>query len=301
MNQLPVPDWQIDHIVACYHATGDAAPVIVGSPHSGSFYPVDFRFSCPLQDLQHAEDTAVDRLCAGAMAAGASLIAAQFPRSYIDVNRAIDDIDPGMIDGEWPAPTRISEKSRLGMGLVRTLCKPGVPVYARVLTLAEMRNRIDGYYLLYHRTLQKMTDDIMRRFGMVILLDCHSMPSLRDAAAQKFSPYANLFDRADIVLGDLDGQSCAPEISGFIAGLFRQSGYRVAMNDPYKGVEILRRHGHPHHNRHGLQIEINRALYMNEKTLALQDGFDKVQRDLAEIFTRICYFATHQLLAAAAD
>ena len=274
-------------------AKGVPAPLLVDSPHSGRIYPADFLPACPALMLQQAEDTLVDDLLSNAPDCGAILIAASFPRAYIDVNRAIDDIDTQLLSASWPGPVRQSDKGRVGMGLVRRICKPGVPVYNRKLTVAEVQARIDTYYRPYHAALHDALDLLKTQFGTTWHLNCHSMPSTLGRAA--------LHTRPDFVLGDRDGTSCSGGFTAFVADAVREMGYSVKINDPYKGVEILRRYGNPQSGVHSLQLEINRKLYLNEDTAQPHRGYGKLKADLTRLVEVVRAYTEDQIYAAAAD
>jgi len=273
-----------------------AVPVVFDSPHSGAEYPADFDYSCPFKLLRHAEDAHVDALFGAAPAAGATLIAALFPRSYIDVNRGIEDIDPQLIDQPWPGPVSASDKTRVGMGLVRRVCKPGLAMYERRLSVAEVRHRIEHYYQPYHQAVASALGDAHAAFGTVWHVNCHSMPSSGGARGP-----ANSWERADFVLGDRDGTTCAIGFRRMIQGTLERMGYDVRINDPYKGVELVRRFGHPRKGWHSIQIEVNRRLYMNEETLEKNAGFAKLKRDIDQLVKAVAAYAGDQLTAAAAD
>jgi N-formylglutamate deformylase len=215
------------------------------------------------------------------------LLGALFPRSYLDVNRALGDIDETLLDAPWPGEINPGEKTRAGMGLVRRFTKPNLPVYARKLNVAELQQRIARCYLPYHAMLQGICDRLHDKFGAVWLVNCHSMPA-RGNAMSSDGPNAL---RADFVLGDRDGTTCAPELTDFVARLLRGRGYSVKINDPYKGVEIVRRHGLPVQSRHALQIEVNRALYMDERTLAPNDRYATLKADLDHLIAGLASFA----------
>src|SRR6185437_10091912 len=254
-------------------------PLVFDSPHSGTEYPADFGYACPLEILRTSEDTHVDDLYGEAPRHGASLVGALFPRSYIDVNRNLADIDEALLDAAWPGKLAPGEKTRLGMGLVRRLAKPELPVYDRRLTVPEMEGRITRFYAPYHAMLQVALDRLHRKFGAVWLVNCHSMP----ARGSRMSSDGPAAVRADFVLGDRDGTTCASEMTDFVARLLRGCGYSVKINDPYKGVEIVRRHGRPAERRHALQIEVNRALYMDERTLAPNAHYATLKADLTHL------------------
>jgi N-formylglutamate amidohydrolase len=272
------------------------SPVVFDSPHSGSEYPADFGFSCPFKLLRHAEDAHVDTLFGAAPSFGATLIAALFPRSYIDPNRALEDIDQQLLDQPWPGPVSASDRARVGMGLVRRVCKPGLAMYDRKLTVAEVKSRIERYYRPYHQGVADAIDRAFGRFGAVWHVNCHSMPS---STAPRTLSHA--WDRADFVLGDRDGTTCDPGFRTMVQTTLERLGYDVRVNDPYKGVELVRRFGAPQRGRHSLQIEINRRLYMNEDTLERNQGFGRLKQNIDVLVASITAYADGQLTAAAAD
>lgn len=245
-----------------------AIPLVCDSPHSGTRYPADFGHALARQHVRRGEDTHVDTLWDAVPAAGGTLLAATFPRTYIDANRDLGDLDPDLLDDAWPEPLSPGAKTRLGHGLVWRDLDPGQPLYARRLTVAEVRGRIDGYYRPYHAALSGCIDDAVRRFGAVWHLNLHSMPS--DAYERLGLPGRAL---ADFVLGDRDGSTCEPGLLAVIESVLHAHGHTVARNDPYKGVELIRRMGQPALGRHSLQIEVNRRLYMDEATRERHGGY----------------------------
>jgi N-formylglutamate amidohydrolase len=253
------------------------APIalVLDSPHSGTDYPADFDYAAPRALVRQAEDTHVETLWRSAPEFGATLIEALFPRAYIDPNRSLEDIDEALLDAPWPGPVRRSRKTEQGIGLVWRLAREGAPMYARKLSVAEVQRRIDECYAPYHRALAQALDARHRQFGAVWHVNCHSMPAVGDTLADDPGRA-----RADFVLGDRDGTTCAPEFTAAVSDALRGMGYDVAVNDPYKGVELVRLHGRPGENRHSLQIEINRRLYMDETTLEPHEGFAGLRADL---------------------
>jgi N-formylglutamate deformylase len=262
-------------------------PLVFDSPHSGTSYPEDFRFSCPFEVLRTAEDTYVDELYSAAPACGATLIGAVFPRSYLDPNRAVDDLDATLIDGTWPSPLAPSRKTRTGLGLVRRVARTGVPIYDRKLGVDEVLARLERCHTPYHRVLDDSCRHVHRKFGSVWHVNCHSMPSSRSSKKGGHC--------ADFVLGDRDGTTCAPEFTEFVAQVLRRQGYTVRVNEVYKGVEIVKRQGHPAMHRHSLQIEVDRALYMDQKTLEKSPGFDHLRADITEMIAAIEDFVKARL------
>lgn len=258
---------------------GPLSPLVVDSPHSGRDYPADFAYICPSQLLRQTEDFLVDELVQGAVKAGATFVAATFPRSYIDVNRAENDIDPAVLAAPWVAPLELTERTALGLGLVRRLCMAGVPVYAAPLAVAEVKRRIENFYRPYHAALTAAINQRLELFGSSVLLNCHSMPSRSQDEGNA--------PRPDFILGDRNGTSCDPSVTRKVADFLHDMGYSVALNAPYKGMEIVRRHGLPQTGRHALQIEINRRLYMEERKLEKHAGFAALKSNLTELFAAL--------------
>jgi N-formylglutamate amidohydrolase len=254
-------------------------PLVLDSPHSGTEYPEDFRPGVALEKLRIAEDSYVDELYSHGPAAGATLIAARFPRSYIDPNRSLLDIDASLLAGPWPGPAVATRKTELGVGLIWRLLDSGQPIYARKLSVEEVKQRIVRYHQPYQRAVKDALDAAHEHFGAVWHLNLHSMP----AVSGKISEEGPGKPRADFVLGDRDGTTCAPEFTQAVSDALRGLGYSVKVNDPYKGVELVRKHGRPAERRHSLQIEVNRRLYMNEATLEKNAGFAALQADLARL------------------
>ncbi|PIF75772.1 N-formylglutamate deformylase [Variovorax sp. 54] len=247
-------------------------PLVLDSPHSGTVYPEDFRPVCDLATLRRAEDTHVEKLYAFASDTGAAWVEAHFPRSYLDANRDMTEVDTTMLDGPWTEPVstdpRVLSKVRLGKGLIWKLTDEGLPIYDRPLTVAEVRQRIDQCWRPYHAAVAQAIDDAHARHGYSIHINCHSMPAIAGSHATDFPGLAH----ADFVIGDRDGSTADPALSQQLCAHLRARGYSVDYNHPYKGVELVRRHGNPAANRHSIQVEINRKLYMDEATLALDEG-----------------------------
>ncbi|WP_029014881.1 N-formylglutamate amidohydrolase [Niveispirillum irakense] len=282
----------IDDVVVRHDPVGTPVPVLFDSPHSGTRYPADFNFICPFPLLRQAEDTYVDDLFNMVPDYGATYLCALFPRSYIDANRAPDDIDPAMLEGEWPWPVNPSGKSLAGMGLVRFLCRPGLPMYDGRLPVSVVMDRLENYWRPYHELLADSLDALHRQFGAVYHVNCHSMPSFTIGPDRQTT---------DFVLGDRDGTSCDPAFTSFIAAHLRGMGYKVRVNDPYKGVELVRRYANPAQGRHSLQLEIDRRLYMNEETLEIHHGFEPLRRDLTRLLVAIRDYALDRTARAAAE
>ncbi len=262
-------------------ALAGSTPLVLDSPHSGTHYPADFGAACDLALLRRAEDTHVEKIYSFAPALGAAWIEAHFPRTYLDVNRDTTELDVTLLDGPWSgalatAP-EVLDKVRLGKGLLWKLTDEGVPVYDRLLSVAEVQERIERCWQPYHRAVEQAIDAAHARHGYSIHLNCHSMPAV---AASHATLHPGMV-HADFVIGDRDGSSASPIVSLLICEHLRDCGYSVAHNHPYKGVELVRRYSDPQQQRHSVQIEINRKLYMDEQTLALDhNGFARLRMDL---------------------
>lgn len=256
-------------------------PLVLDSPHSGTVYPEDFRPACDLATLRRAEDTHVEKLYAFAPAMGAAWIEAHFPRSYLDANRDTTELDTALLDGPWTGPLstdpRVLSKVRLGKGLVWKLTDEGLPIYDRLLGVEEVRARIDNCWRPYHAAVAEAIEAAHARHGYSIHINCHSMPAVAGSHATDFPGLVH----ADFVIGDRDGSTADPALSQRICEHLRARGYSVDYNHPYKGVELVRRHGRPAGQRHSIQVEVNRRLYMDEATLALDEaGAARLRQDL---------------------
>ncbi|WP_341475866.1 N-formylglutamate amidohydrolase [Zavarzinia aquatilis] len=256
----------------------ETRPLVLSSPHSGSVYPASFLRQSRLDpvSLRRSEDCFVDRLFAAAPQHGATLVRALFPRAYVDPNREPYELDPAMFADSLPsfANTR-SLRVLGGLGTIARVVADGAEIYREKLPFAEAEARISACYRPYHAALAEALGEAERRHGRVVLLDCHSMPSMA-APGERDSGRG----RPDIVLGDRFGMSCAPIVIETAENLLRARGYRVGRNDPYAGGYITHHYGRPRRGRHALQIEINRALYMDETRLEPNAGFDRVRQDL---------------------
>ena len=270
--------------VSVARPTVDALPIVIDSPHSGRHYPADFGYAAPFELLRRGEDLFIDQLYAHAPSLGATFVAANFPRAYIDPNRVLEDIDEALLDAPWPGVVATGPKTKLGVGLIwRKLGE--VPVYSRKLSVAEVRSRIEACYKPYHAALDMAIADAYRRHGAVWHLNVHSMPD--DSYARLGLPDKPL---ADFVLGDLDGSTAGAEIMDLIEHSLRSSGYSVARNDPFKGVQIIAKNGRPAERRHSLQIEIKRSCYADVQRHEPNEHFQRAQQAVDAMLSAL---ATH--------
>lgn len=283
---FPEPAYAIPSVLECFDPTADPVPVLFESPHSGVLYPDDFNAQAPLPELRQGEDTWVDELYAAAPRYGAFLIRALYPRVYIDPNRHPRDIDPELLDGAWPETLVPTAKTRAGMGLIWRLTPSGKPIYAAPLTVAATQARIDTYYHPYHEAITQTLDRLQEMFGATWHVDCHSMPSVANERAPDPGQ-----TRPDFAIGDRDGTTCSPMFTEFIVETLRGMDYDVRVNDPYKGVELVRRHGDPVNRRNSVQIEINRRLYMDEVRIEKNSGFNELQGNITKLIEAIAAYA----------
>jgi N-formylglutamate deformylase len=257
--------------------------LVLDSPHSGVDYPEDFKHACDPLVLRRAEDTHVEKLYDFAPALGVAWIEARFPRSYLDVNRNTTEVDTLLFDEPWPEPVETDlaalSKVRLGKGLVWRVTDDGVPIYDRRLTADEVRSRIERCWRPYHAAVGAAIEAAHARHGYCIHINCHSMPAVAASHATEFPGLAH----ADFVIGDRDGTSADAALSRKVCEHLRSRGYSVGYNHPYKGVELVRRYGDPARQRHSIQLEINRKLYMDECTLGLHEGYGPLKRSLRSL------------------
>ena len=254
-------------------------PLVFASPHSGRWYPEDMMAAAALDALaiRRSEDALVDDLIDGAPDLGAAMIAAEYARTYIDLNREAFELDPGMFADELPEFARArTARVAAGLGAIARVVSEGQEIYARKLTFAEARGRIEGAHRPYHAALQRLIAEAHRSYGFAVLIDWHSMP----AAAARFGGR----DRpCDFVLGDRFGAACAGLLTARVERELEAMGYRVARNTPYAGGYTTEHYGRPARRTHALQIEINRGLYLDEVTLTPTAGFGRLKADLERL------------------
>jgi N-formylglutamate deformylase len=256
-----------------------AAGLIFDSPHSGRFYPDDWPTSATRLELRRGEDAYVDELIVGAVVHGVPVLLANYPRCFIDLNRAPDDIDAELLAEPWPGPLSPTEKTRKGLGLIRRFVVPGVDVNARPLTVSEVQARIDRIHRPYLEALDALVAEQRAKRAKVLHVNWHSMKS----AGNTMTPDGPGARRADFVVSDREGGSASHEVTAFVSGALRDLGYRVAVNDPYKGGSIVHRVGNPARGVHSVQVEINRGLYLDEVKVEKAAGFERLRADLMRL------------------
>lgn len=244
-------------------------PVLFSSPHSGRDYPSAFLAASLLDEraIRSSEDAYVDQLFGAAPRFGAPLLAARAPRAYLDLNRAADELDPAVIEGIARAPHNPRVSS--GLGVIPRVVANGRAIYSGKITLAEAETRLARFWHPWHEMLRDLIEDQHARFGQAILIDCHSMPhEAIEAHARPGQP------QPDVVLGDRFGAAAGREVMDRIEAAFRRAGLRVARNAPFAGAFIAQAYGRPARNRHVVQVEIDRALYMDEARIRPRADFD---------------------------
>jgi N-formylglutamate amidohydrolase len=257
-------------------------PVVLASPHSGCDYPAEFLAVSRLDPLalRRSEDSFVDELFAAAPRLGAPLLAARFPRAYVDVNREAYELDPAMFSDALPDFVNAgSPRVRMGLGTIARIVASGEEIYARKLRFDEARRRIECLYHPYHLALRRLVDETEGTYGGYLLVDCHSMPSA--AGSSRGS------DGADIVLGDCHGSACAPQIVEAACRFLSARGFAVALNAPYAGGFTTGYYGRPSAGRHALQIEINRSLYMDERSYRRKARFSRLVQEMSDLVERL--------------
>ena len=261
------------------------APIIFNSPHSGSSYPNEFLTASriDLPTLRRSEDSFMDELIGDLGDRGFAVIRVHFPRSYVDVNREPYELDPRMFIGRLPsfANTR-SMRVAGGLGTIPRVVGDGQEIYRERLSVDDALSRIETLYKPYHRALRRLINKVHQAFGTVVVVDCHSMPSIGVSRDEPRRP--------DMVIGDRYGTSCAPLLPDLVEDTMTRLGYSVGRNKPYAGGFITEHYGNPASGLHAIQIELNRAIYMDERRREKSARFAQVAADfvaLAEVLATI--------------
>ena len=261
-------------------------PLVFSSPHSGRDYPAAFLAASKLDALaiRRSEDSFVDELFGHVPQLGAPLLRALFPRAFVDPNREPYELDPAMFTTPLPAfVNRRSPRVAAGLGTIARVVANGSEIYSGKLDFDEANERIERCYRPYHDALEDLIAHTRTMFGTCVLIDCHSMPSIggpmeNDAGRRR---------QVDFILGDAHGRSCARTLTLLVEDTLRGMGYSVVRNTPYSGGFITRNYGRPERGVHALQIEINRALYMDETSFERTEGLARVAADMRDLAVRI--------------
>jgi N-formylglutamate amidohydrolase len=254
------------------------APIIFNSPHSGSVYPYDFLSASriDLPTLRRSEDSFMDELITDLSSRGFPTVRVNFPRSYVDVNREPYELDPRMFSGRLPsfANTR-SMRVAGGLGTIPRVVGDGQEIYRERLSVDDALSRIEALYKPYHRALRRLINKVHQAFGTVVVVDCHSMPSIGVSRDEPRRP--------DVVIGDRYGTSCAPLLPDTVENTMSRLGYSVGRNKPYAGGFITEHYGNPASGLHAIQLELNRAIYMDERRREKGPRFAQVAADFAAL------------------
>lgn len=272
------------------------APFLFNSPHSGRCYTDDFRYSSRLSEteLRSSEDAFIDMLFSKVPDQGVPLMAAHFPRAFLDLNREPYELDQSMFNGTLPHYVK-SSGARVGSGLgtIARIVSERKEIYRHKLDVEEGLERIETLYKPYHQTLRRQMALTHVNFGYACLIDCHSMPS---RVLENASPSL----RPDIILGDRYGTSCHSTLTNAAKSILTHLGFRVDMNRPFAGGFITQHYGRPIKGLHALQIEIDRGLYMDENTLTPLPHFGELV-DLFGRFTELLIQTANDAMLPAAD
>jgi N-formylglutamate amidohydrolase len=256
---------------------GQRVPFIFASPHSGRFYPLSFAQSSRLDaiSLRRSEDAFVDELFDSVTELGAPLICARFPRAFVDANRAPGELDPAMFDAPLNAVGPRSPRVAAGLGVIPRVVRDGLEIYGTRLPAGEAAFRLEHFYRPYHAALADLVEQTCAEFGVAVVIDCHSMPPPAKAH--------------DIVLGDCYGEAAAPELIGQTQKILSGLGFSVARNAPYAGGYTTHLYGRPHEGVHAIQVEVSRALYLDETLMEKSAGFgscrDRLRAFAAKLLT----------------
>lgn len=254
-------------------------PVIVSVPHAGTVFPYEF-LNCTsrtIEELRSNEDLFVDCLVTPLMSEGIQVLSMNIARAFIDINRDRIELDAKMFY-DYPKDKLIIEnhRCRFGLGLIHRIDANNNPIYNGLLSYNEVQERIKNIYDAYHKKLNQMINQYIKKFGMCFLIDCHSMPS-------KICNIVPLSDDIDFCIGNLFSQSCPVQMSDFIENSLKQKGYNVSLNIPYSGAYITFNYCQPRKKVYTLQLEVNRALYSNENLLQKNGNFQSISEDICSV------------------
>jgi N-formylglutamate amidohydrolase len=283
-----------NHPVDVRRPRAQTVPIVISSPHSGRDYPESFVRQSRLDALalRRSEDFFIDEIFAAGPGFGIPMVAARFPRVFCDVNREPYELDPQMFDERLPSfvNTR-SVRVACGLGTIARVVSDGAEIYGKRLSFAEVESRLSLCYRPYHEALQRVMGETGDQFGAALLLDCHSMPSI----GGPLDLDAGL-GRKDLVLGDRFGTSCGPRVVRVVEDILRAQGFDVARNSPYAGGHTTQLYGRPGGGLHAIQIEINRALYMDERRIEPGPGFAEIAARMGELLRSLADSVDPRLL-----
>lgn len=293
----PAIEPELDPALLIVEPPGRLSAMVVSSPHSGSVYPASFLAASRLSPLalRRSEDAHVDALFAGCALHGAPMLKALFPRAYLDVNREPYELDPRMFDGRLPSYVNSrSIRVASGLGTLARVVGEAQDIYAAKLPVEEALRRIENLYQPYHRALRELVARARALHGGALLVDCHSMPSTGPDA----TPTLDDLRRPDMVIGDRYGTSCDPRYVECVEDALRRRGYKVQRNKPYAGGYITEYFGSISRSCDALQIEVNRGLYMDERTLERRPQFEAVAQDMTDTLGELARLLAADLVTA---
>jgi len=272
-----------------YEPRSAETPVVFDVSRSGREYPAAFRSPLSFSELHDNVSMYMEDFYAPAPDYGATLLYACFPHTYIDANRSVRDIDPAVLEGEWPWPVEQSGVGKRGLGLIKTTSRYATPLQERPLTVEEVQERIVNYHEPYHRELSRVIAKKRSDFGIALQISCHcmsaiGMPTHADPGQE----------RADFCIGDMHGKTSSPEYTDLVVGLFRDQGYSVTVNTPYDGGVLMSRNADPSDNVHSLMIEINKRLFMDIETFKLTPGAVPTRMAVEEVIRQVCRYVGRQ-------
>ena len=268
--------------------------VVFASPHSGRDYSPKFLENTCLDpiEIRKSEDAFVDDLYAHAPDYGATLLTAVAPRAYVDLNRSASELDPAIVTGA--KNLALNPRVASGLGVIPRVVAEGKPIQFGKITMSEALQRLALYYRPYHTRLSMVLEATRKQFGQAILIDCHSMPSesLKSSGGWRGN-------RSDVVLGNRYGASCSDEVFSTIEAAFQRQGFSVARNVPFAGAYVVQTYGRPSIGQHAVQVEINRALYMDEQAIVRLPEFDEIKTRISDVIAELCLFGEMQQPLAA--
>jgi N-formylglutamate amidohydrolase len=259
-----------------------AVPLLVDVSRSGREYPKEYRSPLPFTTVHDNVSMYVEDLWSGAPRIGATLLYCCFPNTWIDVNRSELDMDPAVVDGEWPVKLEPTARTLEGLGLIKTKARYGEPFQERKLTVAEIEERLDRYYRPYHAELARIAAGLHARFGRLTQISCHCMSAL----GAPTHPDAGK-PRADFCVSDLEGRTASKSAMSLVVDTLRSHGYSVSVNAPYIGNELIRRIGEPARGIDSIQVEINKKLFMDTATFRPTAGLARVRSDLDKLLATL--------------
>lgn len=277
---------EIPGVVRRTDPVGEAAPLVFDSPHTGLLFPADFKPAISLGICERVADWFVEELFGACTRHGGIMVEALFRRAYIDPNRDTADLDISMVEGDWPGPVSVTEKTKRGASLIWKVIDGETAIYGGKLPVELVRTRIETYWRPYHTALQQALDETYDRFGRVYHVDCHSMPEWGDA---RWGDEGQR--RADFIVGTRDGTTAGAAFTELVVESLRASGYTVGVNDKFKGVELIQRYSDPSKGRESLQIEVNRGIYMDEAAITRSERFAGTKAAITRMIEELEAFA----------